>query len=89
MENSPEKKSSNEEITKGIYRHFKGMEVEVIGVALDSETQEKMVVYLHPDPIKGEGANTMWVRSVKMFLEEVDKPEIPYKGPRFTYVREK
>jgi hypothetical protein len=89
MENSIEKKIPNEEVTKGIYRHFKGMEVEVIGVALDSETQEKMVVYLHPDPVKGAGANTMWVRPVKMFLEEVDKPEIGYKGPRFIYVREK
>jgi hypothetical protein len=77
------------EIKKGIYKHFKGTEVEVIGVALDSETQEKMVVYLHPDPVKGKGANTMWARPANMFLEEVDKPEIPYKGPRFVFVREK
>jgi hypothetical protein len=77
------------QIKKGIYKHFKGMEVEVIGMALHSETEEEMVVYIHADPAKGKDANTMWVRPVNMFLEEVDKPEIGYKGPRFTYVREK
>lgn len=77
------------EIKKGIYKHFKGAEVEVIGIALDSETQEPTVVYIHPDPVKGEGSNTMWVRPVTMFLENIDKPEIGYRGPRFTYVREK
>ena len=80
------------------------MIVEVIGIALHSETMEEMVVYIHNDPVKGKEANTMWVRPANMFLEEVDKgasantyapgipgakPEIPYKGPRFVYVREK
>jgi hypothetical protein len=77
------------QIKKGIYKHFKGMKVEVIGIALHSETEEEMVVYIHNDPVKGKGANTMWVRPANMFLEEVDKPEIGYKGPRFTYVRGK
>lgn len=77
------------EIKKGIYKHFKGMEVEVIGVALHSETMEEMVVYIHSDPVKGKEANTMWVRPANMFLEEVNKPEIPYKGPRFIYIRSK
>ncbi len=63
----------------GKYRHFKGMIVEVIGVAFDSETMEEMIVYIHPDPIKGKGANTMWVRPKKMFVENVIKngEEIP------------
>lgn len=77
------------EIKKDIYRHFKGNEYEVLDVALHSETQEKMIVYIHSDSVKGNKANTMWVRPINMFLEEVDKPEIGYKGPRFTYVREK
>lgn len=77
------------ELKKGIYRHFKGTEVEVIGVALHSETMEEMIVYNHPDSVKGKSKNSMWVRPVAMFLETVDKPELNYKGPRFTYVREK
>ena len=32
-------------ISKGRYRHFKGNEYEVIGIAKDSETLEEMVVY--------------------------------------------
>jgi len=74
------------EVKIGKYRHFKGTEVEVIGIALDSETMEKMVVYNHPDPIKGEGANTMWVRSEKMFLESVTREGKTF--PRFEYIGE-
>lgn len=58
------------EIKKGKYRHFKGTTVEVIGIALHSETLEELVVYRHPDPIKGMGPNTTWVRPIEMFLDE-------------------
>jgi len=87
MKNLPNK--NLETIQKGVYRHFKGTEVKVIGIALHSETEEPMVVYIHPDSVKGKEINTMWVRPLKMFLEKVDKPEIGYRGPRFVYVREK
>jgi hypothetical protein len=40
-----------------------------------------MVVYNHPDPVKGESANTMWVRPKEMFLDNVKKED--YEGPRF------
>ncbi len=56
-----------------IYRHFKGMEVRVIGIALHSETMEEMVVYSHSDPVKGKIANTLWVRPKTMFLETIEK----------------
>jgi len=56
----------------GTYKHYKGMKVEVIGVALHSETMEELVVYNHPDPIKGKGSNTLWMRPLKMFLETVE-----------------
>ena len=69
---------------KGIYKHFKGNEYEVIDTALHSETQEQFVVYR---ALYGE--KKLWVRPLAMFLEEVDKPEINYKGPRFVFVREK
>lgn len=72
------------EVKKGVYKHYKGTQVEVIGVALHSETLEEMVVYIHPDPIKGEGENSMWVRPKDMFLETVvvDEEEVP----RFEYI---
>lgn len=55
----------------GTYKHFKGTLVEVIGVALHSETMEQMVVYNHPDSVKGRDENTMWVRPYDMFFEEI------------------
>lgn len=70
----------------GKYKHFKGMEVEVIGVALHSETMEEMVVYIHPDQVKGKGTNTMWVRPIKMFEEEVGVNG--QKVPRFKFLSE-
>lgn len=75
-----------DKIKIGKYIHFKGSIIEVIGVALHSETQEEMVVYLHPDPVKGLTANTMWVRPVDMFLENViiDGKSIP----RFKYINQ-
>ncbi len=67
----------------GAYYHFKHPELhyEVLGVALHTETEEKMVVYrrLFDD-------HQMFVRPLAMFMEDVDKPELNYKGPRFIYV---
>lgn len=54
-------------ITKGIYKHYKGKEYEVIGIALHSETLEAMVVY---KPLY-ESISEYWVRSEKMFTESV------------------
>jgi hypothetical protein len=72
-------------LRKGVYGHFKGDEILVVGIALHSETQEEMVVYRH---VTGERAGEpyFWVRPVAMFLENVDKPD--YKGPRFRFLRE-
>ena len=47
------------------YRHFKGTYHQVLNVALDSETQERMVVYNHKDD------GQVWVRPEKDFLEEI------------------
>ena len=71
-------------LKRGIYRHFKGNEYEVIDLANHSETQEEYVVYR---ALYGE--KKLWVRPANIFLEVVDRPEIPYRGPRFIYVREK
>lgn len=75
-----------EDIKLGEYKHFKGTIVEVIGVALHSETMEEMVIYNHPDPMKGKKANTMWARPYDMFMEKVniDGKEVP----RFEFIEE-
>lgn len=70
------------EIKLGRYRHFKGMEYEVIGIAEHSETLERMVVYR---ALYGE--EKLWVRPVSMWNETVER-----EGKtclRFTYVGEK
>lgn len=69
--NAPLKMNAREEkrmpdIRPGRYRHFKGNEYEVIGVARHSETDEWLVVYR---PLYGEGG--LWARPLAMFLETV------------------
>lgn len=58
----------------GTYRHYKGNEYEVIGIAKHSETLEELVVYR---ALYGEGQ--LWVRPLRMFLEmvEVDGKFVP------------
>ncbi len=53
-------------IEKGKYRHYKGGEYEVIGVAKYSETLEEMVVYR---ALYGEGG--IWVRPASMWDEQI------------------
>lgn len=66
-------------IQPGRYRHFKGNEYEVIGVAKHSETLEEYVVYR---ALYGEGG--LWVRPRSMF-EELVEVDGELK-PRFTYI---
>ena len=66
----------------GRYRHFKGKEYELIGLARHSETMEEMVVYR---PLYGEGG--LWVRPASMWNEQVERDG--YRGPRFAYMGEK
>lgn len=56
------------EIKKGMYRHFKGNEYEVIATAKHSETMEDMVIY---KALYGEGG--LWVRPADMWNETVEK----------------
>lgn len=54
-------------IPAGKYRHYKGNEYEVIGIAKHSETLEPMVVYR---ALYGEMG--LWVRPAQMWNENVD-----------------
>ncbi len=68
-------------VKPGKYRHFKGNEYEVIGVASHSETLEPMVIYR---ALYGEGG--LWVRPLSMWEETVTRDGITQ--PRFTYIGE-
>ncbi len=56
----------NSKIKLGRYRHYKGKDYEVIGVARHSETLAELVIYraLY-------GRHDIWARPVKMFKEKI------------------
>jgi hypothetical protein len=65
----------------GKYRHYRGAEYAVQGVARHSESEESLVVYTQ---LYGERG--LWVRPLEMFLETVevegvDTPRFEYIGP--------
>lgn len=65
----------------GRYRHYKGKDYQVLGVATHSETQEPLVVYrtLYGD-------FDLWVRPLEMFVGSVELDGEP--TPRFTFISE-
>lgn len=66
-------------VRPGRYRHYKGNEYIVLGIARHSETEEELVVY-RPD----YGDRGLWVRPRAMFEEQVE-----VNGrlvPRFAFV---
>ena len=70
-----------DEIRPGRYRHFKGGEYQVLGVAKHSETLEPMVVYRALYGEKG-----LWVRPAAMWNETVERDGRTFR--RFTYMGE-
>ena len=54
-------------VRTGRYRHYKGNDYTVIGIARHSETQEELVVYRQE-----YGDNGLWVRPLAMFVETVE-----------------
>jgi hypothetical protein len=63
----------------GRYRHYKGKDYVVLGLARHSETEEELVVYR-----QDYGDRSWWVRPKAMFLEtiEIDGRRVD----RFRYV---
>lgn len=66
-------------VEKGIYEHYKNKYYEVLDVARHSETLEYVVVYRM---LAGDFG--LWVRSINMFLEQVEVNGI--KVPRFKFI---
>jgi len=63
----------------GRYRHYKGGEYEVLGVARHSETLEPLVLYR---PLYNDSGN--WVRPYAMFFGDIE-----HEGrvqPRFAFI---
>jgi hypothetical protein len=68
-----------QKLKPGRYRHFKGNEYQLLGVATHSETMEPMVVYR---ALYGEQG--LWVRPAAMWLETVELDGQTFQ--RFTYI---
>lgn len=67
-------------IKLGTYKHFKGHNVEVLGIAKNSENvDEEFVVYRHM-----HNGHDLWIRPISMFTENVERDG--YSGPRFEYI---
>lgn len=68
------------QLPPGRYRHYKGREYTVLGVARHSETEEEMVVYRQEYGDRG-----LWVRPLSMFVETVvvdgrEQPRFAFLG---------
>ncbi|MEM7018857.1 MAG: DUF1653 domain-containing protein [Pseudomonadota bacterium] len=70
-----------DELKLGKYRHFKGNEYEVVGVARHSETMEAHVVYKQ---LYGDGG--LWIRPLSMFIETVERDGKVFQ--RFEFIGE-
>lgn len=68
-------------IKSGRYRHYKGNDYQVLGVARHSETEAEYVVYRQL-----YGAGELWVRPKAMFLESVSVDGMSV--PRFRLLEE-
>jgi hypothetical protein len=69
-------------VSPGVYRHYKGQQYEVLGVARHSETEEEFVVYRALYGDRG-----LWIRPLAMFTESVKKEGVSV--PRFSRIDEK
>jgi cyclomaltodextrinase / maltogenic alpha-amylase / neopullulanase len=62
---------TSESIIPGKYRHFKGKEYEVLGIARHSESLDEYVVYKALYDSEEYGKNALWIRPKNLFLGDV------------------
>ena len=65
-----------------IYRHFKGMQYQILSIATHSETSEQMVVYQQLYAPFG-----VYVRPLAMFMSKVDKEKYPQIQQEYRFER--
>lgn len=58
----------DEIIIGGKYKHYKGGEYEVVGIAKHTETLEELVIYRSLD-----GTNNIWARPKSIFMDYVEE----------------
>ena len=63
-----------------VYKHFKGDLYLVLDVAINTETDKKMVVYR---ALYGE--NTLYVRDYDMFISKVDSEKYPNVKQKYRF----
>ncbi|HEY5235852.1 MAG TPA: DUF1653 domain-containing protein [Rhabdochlamydiaceae bacterium] len=71
------------ELKSGIYLHYKGLIVQVLGVARNSETEERYVAYI---PLGVKAGPRITVRPYDMFFDEVEIDGV--KKARFQFIGE-
>lgn len=71
-----------------IYRHFKGNYYQVMCLALDTETQQMMVIYQRLDVDRNEEADKfICCRPLSMFASEVDHEKYPNATQKWRFQR--
>lgn len=70
--------ADHKDLPAGLYRHYKGNQYRVFGVARHSETEQELVVY---QALYGEAG--LWVRPLEMFIETVETEQ--GLKPRFEF----